>query len=139
MLVCYPWPRSAVSIHVPSVLASPRTNQPCVRCASSCAASCGSLQRLIDSPTEGNAWHADHIVAVHEGGGENTPLKRTLPPLVYQIIWYTQRRARLPSSVQMIVVPGLPVLAAVSTVLAAFIITVASMVVSVQASARWPT
>lgn len=28
------------------------------------------LERLIKDPVEGNAWHADHIVAVADGGGE---------------------------------------------------------------------
>lgn len=30
------------------------------------------LEKLIKDPTEGNAWHADHIVAVADGGGECT-------------------------------------------------------------------
>ncbi|KAF5796880.1 putative DNA helicase chromatin remodeling SNF2 family [Helianthus annuus] len=28
------------------------------------------LEKLINDPTEGNAWHADHIVPVYRGGGE---------------------------------------------------------------------
>nr|XP_043638616.1 DNA annealing helicase and endonuclease ZRANB3 [Erigeron canadensis] len=28
------------------------------------------LDKLISDPTEGNAWHADHIVPVYRGGGE---------------------------------------------------------------------
>ncbi|KAM6593938.1 hypothetical protein CsatA_001641 [Cannabis sativa] len=28
------------------------------------------LEKLIKDPTEGNAWHADHIVPVYRGGGE---------------------------------------------------------------------
>nr|GEV10233.1 DNA annealing helicase and endonuclease ZRANB3 isoform X1 [Tanacetum cinerariifolium] len=28
------------------------------------------LEKLISDPTEGNAWHADHIVPVYRGGGE---------------------------------------------------------------------
>lgn len=28
------------------------------------------LEKLVNEPTEGNAWHADHIVPVYEGGGE---------------------------------------------------------------------
>ncbi|XP_071701949.1 uncharacterized protein [Rutidosis leptorrhynchoides] len=28
------------------------------------------LEKLINDPTEGNAWHADHIVPVYKGGGE---------------------------------------------------------------------
>lgn len=28
------------------------------------------LDKLINDPVEGNAWHADHIVAVYQGGGE---------------------------------------------------------------------
>ncbi|EPS69999.1 hypothetical protein M569_04762, partial [Genlisea aurea] len=28
------------------------------------------LQRLVQDPTDGNAWHADHIVPVYAGGGE---------------------------------------------------------------------
>ncbi|KAL5725896.1 DNA helicase [Ranunculus cassubicifolius] len=28
------------------------------------------LEKLVNEPREGNAWHADHIVAVHKGGGE---------------------------------------------------------------------
>ncbi|KAF5187160.1 Pentatricopeptide repeat-containing protein [Thalictrum thalictroides] len=30
------------------------------------------LDKLADDPREGNSWHADHIVAVHKGGGECT-------------------------------------------------------------------
>ncbi|KAH7280039.1 hypothetical protein KP509_37G049700 [Ceratopteris richardii] len=30
------------------------------------------LERLLSDPKEGNAWHADHIVAVYQGGGECT-------------------------------------------------------------------
>ncbi|KAL5746769.1 hypothetical protein ACOSQ2_024066 [Xanthoceras sorbifolium] len=28
------------------------------------------LEKLVNDPTEGNAWHADHIVPVYRGGGE---------------------------------------------------------------------
>ncbi|WCJ35882.1 SWI/SNF-related matrix-associated actin-dependent regulator of chromatin subfamily A-like protein 1 [Euphorbia peplus] len=28
------------------------------------------INKLVESPSEGNAWHADHIVAVYRGGGE---------------------------------------------------------------------
>nr|KYP55768.1 Zinc finger Ran-binding domain-containing protein 3 [Cajanus cajan] len=28
------------------------------------------LEKLLNEPTEGNAWHADHIVPVYQGGGE---------------------------------------------------------------------
>ncbi|KAM7269724.1 hypothetical protein ACFE04_025221 [Oxalis oulophora] len=28
------------------------------------------LDKLVNDPIEGNAWHADHIVAVYQGGGE---------------------------------------------------------------------
>ncbi|XP_034673278.1 DNA annealing helicase and endonuclease ZRANB3 isoform X2 [Vitis riparia] len=28
------------------------------------------LDKLVNEPTEGNAWHADHIVPVYQGGGE---------------------------------------------------------------------
>ncbi|KAK7301498.1 hypothetical protein RJT34_12363 [Clitoria ternatea] len=28
------------------------------------------LEKLVNDPTEGNAWHADHIVPVYQGGGE---------------------------------------------------------------------
>ncbi|KAG7954971.1 hypothetical protein I3843_11G048400 [Carya illinoinensis] len=28
------------------------------------------LDKLVNDPTEGNAWHADHIVPVYRGGGE---------------------------------------------------------------------
>ncbi|XP_059444296.1 LOW QUALITY PROTEIN: uncharacterized protein LOC132176179 [Corylus avellana] len=28
------------------------------------------LNKLVNDPTEGNAWHADHIVPVYRGGGE---------------------------------------------------------------------
>ncbi|XP_054821419.1 uncharacterized protein LOC129320183 isoform X2 [Prosopis cineraria] len=28
------------------------------------------LEKLVKDPTEGNAWHADHIVPVYQGGGE---------------------------------------------------------------------
>lgn len=27
------------------------------------------LEKLVNDPTEGNAWHADHIVPVYRGGG----------------------------------------------------------------------
>ncbi|KAK7291135.1 hypothetical protein RIF29_06044 [Crotalaria pallida] len=28
------------------------------------------LEKLVKDPTEGNAWHADHIIPVYQGGGE---------------------------------------------------------------------
>ncbi|KAH1126757.1 hypothetical protein AAZX31_06G189900 [Glycine max] len=28
------------------------------------------FEKLVNEPTEGNAWHADHIVPVYDGGGE---------------------------------------------------------------------
>ncbi|XP_047176712.1 uncharacterized protein LOC124843917 [Vigna umbellata] len=28
------------------------------------------FEKLVNEPTEGNAWHADHIVPVYQGGGE---------------------------------------------------------------------
>ncbi|KAK4841748.1 hypothetical protein QYF36_009801 [Acer negundo] len=28
------------------------------------------LEKLVNDPTEGNAWHADHIIPVYRGGGE---------------------------------------------------------------------
>ncbi|EYU23580.1 hypothetical protein MIMGU_mgv1a000528mg [Erythranthe guttata] len=28
------------------------------------------LEKLVNEPTGGNAWHADHIIAVYKGGGE---------------------------------------------------------------------
>ncbi|XP_023516624.1 DNA annealing helicase and endonuclease ZRANB3 [Cucurbita pepo subsp. pepo] len=28
------------------------------------------LEKIVNNPTEGNAWHADHIVPVYRGGGE---------------------------------------------------------------------
>ncbi|EFH49584.1 SNF2 domain-containing protein [Arabidopsis lyrata subsp. lyrata] len=28
------------------------------------------LETLVNEPTEGNAWHADHIIPVYQGGGE---------------------------------------------------------------------
>jgi len=34
------------------------------------------LERLIKNPVEGNAWHADHILAVADGGGE--PFRKQL-------------------------------------------------------------
>ncbi|KAL4566487.1 hypothetical protein LXL04_030603 [Taraxacum kok-saghyz] len=34
------------------------------------AARKNAFEKLISDPTEGNAWHADHIVAVYQGGGE---------------------------------------------------------------------
>ncbi|CAI9284011.1 unnamed protein product [Lactuca saligna] len=34
------------------------------------AARKNALEKLISDPTEGNAWHADHIVPVYQGGGE---------------------------------------------------------------------
>ncbi|WVZ21261.1 hypothetical protein V8G54_008583 [Vigna mungo] len=30
------------------------------------------FEKLVNEPTEGNAWHADHIVPVYQGGGECT-------------------------------------------------------------------
>ncbi|KAK7304668.1 hypothetical protein VNO77_42553 [Canavalia gladiata] len=30
------------------------------------------LEKLVNDPTEGNVWHADHIVPVYQGGGECT-------------------------------------------------------------------
>lgn len=27
------------------------------------------LEKLVNDPTEGNAWHADHIIPVYQGGG----------------------------------------------------------------------
>lgn len=27
------------------------------------------LDKLVHEPTEGNAWHADHIIPVYKGGG----------------------------------------------------------------------
>jgi hypothetical protein len=33
-----------------------------------CLISC-RLDKLVNDPTEGNAWHADHIVPVYRGGG----------------------------------------------------------------------
>ncbi|KAL6656905.1 hypothetical protein ACP70R_004685 [Stipagrostis hirtigluma subsp. patula] len=30
------------------------------------------LDKLVREPTDGNAWHADHIIPVHKGGGECT-------------------------------------------------------------------
>lgn len=27
------------------------------------------LEKLVNDPTEGNAWHADHIIPVYRGGG----------------------------------------------------------------------
>ena len=29
-----------------------------------------ALTKLVEAPVEGNAWHADHVVAVRDGGGE---------------------------------------------------------------------
>lgn len=29
------------------------------------------LDKLVKDPTEGNAWHADHIIPVYKGGGKN--------------------------------------------------------------------
>jgi hypothetical protein len=35
------------------------------------------LERLVLDPSEGNAWHADHIVPVADGGGKSfLPLKK---------------------------------------------------------------
>ncbi|XP_073224307.1 uncharacterized protein [Cicer arietinum] len=37
------------------------------------------LEKLVNDPSEGNAWHADHIVPVYKGGGEcNLENMRTL-------------------------------------------------------------
>ncbi|OVA00749.1 SNF2-related [Macleaya cordata] len=37
------------------------------------------LDKLVNDPIEGNAWHADHIIPVHRGGGEcNLDNMRTL-------------------------------------------------------------
>lgn len=41
------------------------------------------LERLIKDPGEGNAWHADHIVAVADGGGEPFSLNN---PMLYPIV-----------------------------------------------------
>ncbi|KAK9075476.1 hypothetical protein SSX86_003800 [Deinandra increscens subsp. villosa] len=40
------------------------------RAAPKLAACKNLLEKLISDPTEGNAWHADHIVPVYRGGGE---------------------------------------------------------------------
>ncbi|GJP76976.1 hypothetical protein CLOP_g7415 [Closterium sp. NIES-67] len=51
------------------------------------------LQRLVDIPAEGNAWHADHIVAVAEGGGEcGVENLRTLCVACHQEHTNAQRR-----------------------------------------------
>lgn len=31
----------------------------------------GRVDKLVNDPTEGNAWHADHIVPVFRGGGKS--------------------------------------------------------------------
>ena len=36
------------------------------------AADAGLATRLLEQPSAGRAWHADHILPVHSGGGECT-------------------------------------------------------------------
>lgn len=35
------------------------------------------VDKLVNDPTEGNAWHADHIVPVFRGGGKSIDLLST--------------------------------------------------------------
>lgn len=35
------------------------------------------LDKLVNDPSEGNAWHADHIVPVYRGGGMSNALSLT--------------------------------------------------------------
>ncbi|MQL74112.1 hypothetical protein Taro_006452 [Colocasia esculenta] len=52
----------------------------------------GRLDKLINEPTEGNAWHADHIVPVHKGGGEcRLENMRTLCVVCHSDVTATQR------------------------------------------------
>ncbi|GAY55982.1 hypothetical protein CUMW_168260 [Citrus unshiu] len=41
-----------------------------VRVAPSVASRQNMLEKLVNDPTEANAWHADHVVPVYRGGGE---------------------------------------------------------------------
>ncbi|KAK9114348.1 hypothetical protein Syun_021145 [Stephania yunnanensis] len=50
------------------------------------------FDKLIQQPIEGNAWHADHIVAVHQGGGEcNLENIRTLCVACHSEVTAAQR------------------------------------------------
>ncbi|KAJ7564591.1 hypothetical protein O6H91_02G024600 [Diphasiastrum complanatum] len=53
------------------------------------------LEKLIEDPTEGNAWHADHIVPVFEGGGEcNLENMRTLCVACHAKVTAEQQKRR---------------------------------------------
>ncbi|XP_027125391.1 uncharacterized protein [Coffea arabica] len=50
---------------------SHENRQQYIRVAAPKLAKCKKLfDKLIQDPTEGNAWHADHLVPVYQGGGE---------------------------------------------------------------------
>lgn len=52
------------------------------------------LRRLVNDPAPGNAWHADHILMVAEGGGEcGTDNARTLCVLCHASVTAEQVRA----------------------------------------------
>ncbi|KAA8542511.1 hypothetical protein F0562_023663 [Nyssa sinensis] len=53
------------------------------------------LKKLVREPTEGNAWHADHIVPVYRGGGEcRLENMRTLCVACHADVTATQRAER---------------------------------------------
>ncbi|MCO5601803.1 hypothetical protein L7F22_055928 [Adiantum nelumboides] len=53
------------------------------------------LEKLVSDAKEGNAWHADHIVAVHQGGGECTLHNmRTLCVICHAKVTIEQNRKR---------------------------------------------
>uniref|UniRef100_A0A803L9E9 DNA annealing helicase and endonuclease ZRANB3 n=1 Tax=Chenopodium quinoa TaxID=63459 RepID=A0A803L9E9_CHEQI len=53
------------------------------------------LDKLVREPTEGNAWHADHIIAVFMGGGECTlENMRTLCVACHAAVTAAQRTQR---------------------------------------------
>ncbi len=53
------------------------------------------LRRLVQDPCQGNAWHADHIVMVAEGGGEcGMDNARTLCVLCHASVTAEQARGR---------------------------------------------
>ncbi|KAI5067217.1 hypothetical protein GOP47_0017745 [Adiantum capillus-veneris] len=53
------------------------------------------LEKLVSDAKEGNAWHADHIVAVHQGGGECTLRNmRTLCVVCHAKVTIEQNRKR---------------------------------------------
>jgi len=47
------------------------------------------LERLIQNPVEGNAWHADHILAVADAGGE--PFTKQLTFEYWPVMFFIYR------------------------------------------------